>query len=359
MKVHQITEAPRKDPSFGIGAGSNTSMPKSVDIKPGILDPKGNKTFNVVDQDGKVIKRFSGASAEADANVHSDKIKKQISNDRLNRNMKQNQALGGEKDAKKSKVKPPKGPASKFTGLVGRWVKDFLLNSTLGKLLMRATGGTIGPLLTTGLNAVKFEEALDGYMRALVNNGFDPSDDCAVAGNIDLVNGKAPSDLLRAYKNCVQTLSETLIEIVLGIVFGGLSIWATVALLGALGIASAGVSIVAGLIIGGAFIVGGSQLTYEVGRAIGLIDAIDSYIADTLSWTSMCRIANMADFAQEMTGGILGDSTVIENKNFNKKSNSAVIKDLKAIIQSDPKLIAAFNKGKPKAKQVMAKAKAD
>ena len=57
--------------------------------------------------------------------------------------------------------------------------------------------------------------------------------------------------------------------------------------------------------------------------------------------------------------GLLGDSTVIENKNFNKKSNSAVIKDVKAIIQSDPKLIAAWNKGKPKVKQAMATAKED
>ena len=74
MKVHQITEAPRIEPNIGSSSGS-ASLPKSVDIKPGILDSKGNKTFNVVDQDGKVLKRFSGASAEADANIHSDKLK--------------------------------------------------------------------------------------------------------------------------------------------------------------------------------------------------------------------------------------------------------------------------------------------
>ena len=63
MKVHHITEAPepKVEPTFN-------KLPKSVDIKPGILDLKGNKTFSVVDQDGKVIKRFSGPSAEADAN---------------------------------------------------------------------------------------------------------------------------------------------------------------------------------------------------------------------------------------------------------------------------------------------------
>ena len=77
MKVHQITEAPRIEPNIGSSSGS-ASLPKSVDIKPGILDSKGNKTFNVVDQDGKVLKRFSGASAEADANIHRDKLKKQI-----------------------------------------------------------------------------------------------------------------------------------------------------------------------------------------------------------------------------------------------------------------------------------------
>ena len=67
MKIHQITEA---------------STPNSVDIKPGILDPKGNKIFNVVDQDGKIIKSFTGASAEADANTHRDKLTKQIADKR-------------------------------------------------------------------------------------------------------------------------------------------------------------------------------------------------------------------------------------------------------------------------------------
>ena len=67
MKIHQITEA---------------STPNSVDIKPGILDPKGNKIFNVVDQNGKILKSFTGASAEADANAHRDKLTKQIADKR-------------------------------------------------------------------------------------------------------------------------------------------------------------------------------------------------------------------------------------------------------------------------------------
>jgi len=97
MKVHHITEAPRIEPNANtrsmlrslsgvetprvaprLSATNTSSLPKSVDIKPGILDPKGNKTFNVVDQDGKVIKRFSGPSAENDANMHRDNLKRQI-----------------------------------------------------------------------------------------------------------------------------------------------------------------------------------------------------------------------------------------------------------------------------------------
>ena len=264
-------------------------------------------------------------------------------------------------DPKAGNAKPkPKGPASKFTGLIGRWTKDFLLNTTLGKMLMKTTGGAFGAVAATGFNLVKLEEALDGYMRACIKHGLTPGDNCNVAGNIDLENGKAPSDLLRAYKNCVQTFSEALIEIVLGFLFGVASIPVVIAVLGALSIASAGVAFVVGLIIGGAFIIGGTQLAYEIARAIGLIDALDGHIAKALSWATMCRIARIADTSQDMVPfGLLGDSTVIENKNFNKKSNSAVIKDVKAIIQSDPKLIAAWNKGKPKVKQAMATAKED
>ena len=272
----------------------------------------------------------------------------------------QNATLDLAKGSPPEKPIKPKGPASKFTGLIGRWTKDFLLNTWLGKTLMKTTGGAFGAVAATGFNLVKLEEALDGYMRACIKHGLTPGDNCNVAGNIDLENGKAPSDLLRAYKNCVQTFSEALIEIVLGFLFGVASIPVVIAVLGALSIASAGVAFVVGLIIGGAFIIGGTQLAYEIARAIGLIDALDGHIAKALSWATMCRIARIADTSQDMVPfGLLGDSTVIENKNFNKKSNSAVIKDVKAIIQSDPKLIAAWNKGKPKVKQAMATAKED
>lgn len=91
MKVHQITEAPRIEPTLGSSTATTPSGPtlsspggasslKSVDIKPGILDAKGNKTFSVVDQNGKVLQRFDGPNAEAKANEHSDKLKKQIAN---------------------------------------------------------------------------------------------------------------------------------------------------------------------------------------------------------------------------------------------------------------------------------------
>jgi hypothetical protein len=358
MKVHQITEEPsfdigdRIDPPPLKGIGTTLDSLESVDIKPGILDSKGNRMFNVVDQNGKTLKKFSGPNAEADANEHRDKLNKQI---KAAKPKNPKPKLTGDPKID-LKLKPDTGPASKLTGLLGRWIKDFFANTWIGKFLMKGVAAPIGVALVTAFNTIKLEEALDGYYRALRNHGLDPSDNCNVANSIDLVNGKAPSDLLRAYKNCVQTASEILIEIVLGALFGGLSIGVTIAVLSALGIASAGLSIVAGLIIGGAFVAGGSQLTYEIARAIGLIDIIDGYMAEAFSWTTMCRIARVADAAQDMSYGLLGDSTVIENKNFNKKSNSAVIKDLKAIIQSDPKLIAAFNKGKPKVKQVMSKA---
>ena len=66
-----------KQPIVKTPSVKTPSLPSSVDINPGLL-VNGYKTFNVVDQDGNVIKRFSGPSAEANANTHRDELKKTI-----------------------------------------------------------------------------------------------------------------------------------------------------------------------------------------------------------------------------------------------------------------------------------------
>jgi hypothetical protein len=66
-----------KQPIVKTPSVKTPSLPSSVDINPGLL-VNGYKTFNVVDQDGNVIKRFNGPSAEANANTHRDELKKTI-----------------------------------------------------------------------------------------------------------------------------------------------------------------------------------------------------------------------------------------------------------------------------------------
>lgn len=168
MKVHQITEAPRPriEPSLGnmrgpVSSGptlsrpGNSSLPKSVDIKPGILDPKGNKTFNVVDQNGKVLQRFDGPNAEADANEHRDKLKKQIANKPKAPAADKPKAPVADKPTAPAADKPadnkPKG--GKIKNLFRRFLKTTALGNLVGLGLLGQRVIEVGEEYATALDA--------------------------------------------------------------------------------------------------------------------------------------------------------------------------------------------------------------
>ena len=70
----------------------NTSIPK-FDMKPsGVLDDKGNKIYNVVDKDGKVVKTFKGPNAAGDAETFRDKQNAKIRKQGINVGGKQTNA---------------------------------------------------------------------------------------------------------------------------------------------------------------------------------------------------------------------------------------------------------------------------
>lgn len=131
MKIHQITEAPRVEPKLSLSGNPRAdiarikgikldpkvnvakNLPTSVDIKPGMLDKAGNKGFNVVDQDGKVIKRFTGPNAEADANTHRDNIKSKIKADVDAKNMQAKADADAKANAKYNNADAEKDPKAK------------------------------------------------------------------------------------------------------------------------------------------------------------------------------------------------------------------------------------------------------
>lgn len=166
MKVHQITEAPRVEPKLSLGnlpgsapsgptlsAPKTSAQPKSVDIKPGILDSKGNRMFNVVDENGKTLKKFSGPNAEADANEHRDKLKKQI---KAAKPKSTRPPLTGDpkKDLNQPKadIDKPK-PQSKFTKLF--------------------KGSIVGTFLGIGIGTASFLDVLAKYEKVLKLNAYN------------------------------------------------------------------------------------------------------------------------------------------------------------------------------------------
>ncbi|MDA8897237.1 hypothetical protein N9I97_00530 [bacterium] len=389
MKVHQITEAERIEPTISSSMANKLSGPtlsspggasslKSVDIKPGILDAKGNKTFSVVDQDGKVIKRFSGPSAEAKANEYSDKLKKQIkaakpkkTKPQLTGDPKKDLAApkgdaklkadNAELKARLDKIEAAQKEASK--GFFRKWVGRIV------KYLAILPG--VGVAIQTALNVPQLEDAFDAYLRSLADAGMTDPSKCKTIGVIVKGDKRVPQKVAEAYTRLVELTVELLFEVIIGVFTAATTPAAyagAAALFVALGITSGGVTVVLALIAGGAWLIGGPALIRKCFAALGVMEALENLIGTLAPLESMCRWANIVDDLQAlanvgigkpMTGGYVDDlfgesATIVE-----KKSSSAIKSDLEKIIKSDPEILAAYKKGKKLKPKFDAKLKAD
>ena len=207
MKVYQITEAPRVEPFVP------KTLPTSVDIKPGVIgtDLK-NKMWNVVDQDGKVLQRFTGASAEADANTARDKIQKQIKANVPPANTKDD--TGSEKKKAKStfdKIKKS-GPQIKS------WMK---------RHLSRIFGSSVA-----GIVIKSFE--ISGIV-SLYNSYFDEIysliESKAANANDDVIMGHS-MELKRIRAELVKNTTDLMIGSI-GMAFGSTSVLVSIAVVSA------------------------------------------------------------------------------------------------------------------------------
>ena len=362
MKVHHITEAPRIEPNIGSSSGS-ASLPKSVDIKPGILDSKGNKTFNVVDQDGKVLKRFSGASAEADANIHSDKLKKQIKAEKPKPKKPKPKLTGDPKKDLKATPKPKNDANKASKGFFRKWV---------GGIVKFFSIGILGNAIQVALNVPQLEDAFDAYLRSLAKAGMTDPTKCRTIGQISKDNKSVPQEVVDSYTKVVELTAELIIEGIVG-AFSALSTPIAYTLAAALfvklGIVSGGVTVVLSLIAGGAWLLGGPALIRSCFDALGVMDKIENLIGSTfLSLENSCRMANIIDAVQKTANvgigkpatfgnvdDLFGESAIIVAE----KSSSAIKSDLEKIIKSDPEILAAYKKGKKLKPKFDAKLKAD
>lgn len=301
MKVHQITEAPRIEPTLGnsrgtvtsgpkLSATSTSSLPKSVDIKPGILDSKGNKTFNVVDQDGKVIKRFTGPSAEADANTHRDNLKKQI---KAAKPAKTQPKLTGDPkkdltqpDTDKSKDTKPKG---KFTDKFKMGVKG---------------GGFLGLIVGAGLLGERIIEVGNDYAKALDDHNG---------------NTKHP-EVKKARAYLANICANAFVQLFTGIASGAVAAGVATKLLGAIPFAGWIAAIIGSA---GAIII----------QYVALKAAEDgAYIESLAAWL-------MARIDDELLANLMDDTNVESGKG---KVKNAMID----LIKSDPKIMQAYKLAK-------------
>ena len=300
MKVHHITEAPRIEPKIGgigtrtapsgpkLSSGSGPSLPKSVDIKAGILDPKGNKIFNVVDQNGKVLKRFTGPSAEADANTHRDNLKKQIKAAKSVKTSSQPKLTGDPKADLKADPKPEtdsKKPKAKFK--MG-W-KSF---------------GAFGAIISAGLLGQEIIESSGEYAEAIDRHNGDTSH----------------PDVQKARQYLANVCADAVVQLFLSIASGALA--GSIATRALVGIPGAGW--IAAILAGGATTI----VSYAASKA-----AKGEAFIDSIARWMMRNIDD--DLLRNLTDDVSAGSEKAQAKD--------AMKDL---ILNDPKMMQAFKKAK-------------
>ena len=300
MKVHHITEAPRIEPKIGgigtrtapsgpkLSSGSGPSLPKSVDIKAGILDPKGNKTFNVVDQNGKVLKRFTGPSAEADANTHRDNLKKQIKAAKPVKISSQPKLTGDPKADLKADPKPDadsQKPKAKFK--MG-W----------------KTFGAFGAIISAGLLGQEIIESSGEYAEAIDRHNGDTSH----------------PDVQRARQYLANVCADAVVQLFLSIASGALA--GSIASRALVGIPGAGW--IAAILAGGATTI----VSYAASKA-----AKGEAFIDSIARWMMRNIDD--DLLRNLTDDVSAGSEKAQAKD--------AMKDL---ILNDPKMMQAFKKAK-------------
>jgi len=300
MKVHHITEAPRIEPKIGgigtrtapsgpkLSSGSGPSLPKSVDIKAGILDPKGNKIFNVVDQNGKVLKRFTGPSAEADANTHRDNLKKQIKAAKPVKISSQPKLTGDPKADLKADPKPDadsQKPKAKFK--MG-W----------------KTFGAFGAIISAGLLGQEIIESSGEYAEAIDRHNGDTSH----------------PDVQKARQYLANVCADAVVQLFLSIASGALA--GSIATRALVGIPGAGW--IAAILAGGATTI----VSYAASKA-----AKGEAFIDSIARWMMRNIDD--DLLRNLTDDVSAGSEKAQAKD--------AMKDL---ILNDPKMMQAFKKAK-------------
>lgn len=238
-------------------------------------------------------------------------------------------------DKTASANKNPKPTSSRFA-----FIKRFLAG------LAKGGAGAVGSVVNFGLSAVSVEEELDQFLR-IIQKEYDTQ---YANGVKDPVWNQACQ---KAHDEVIDSTIEAVFKGVIASLLtaaAGAGIWGILAAV----IGTGGTSIIAAIVLGGAIGFLGTEGLYRLFRAGGLDESIREYLQE-----SLLSASNVEAWAKGVDavlsddpwfGGDPKESLQTESKsNINTKQAS---ENIKKVVQNNPELLKAFNKGKAKGLEV-------
>ena len=252
-----------------------------------------------------------------------------------------------------------KAPPKRWTTKTGRAFK------WIGALI----GDRVPSLGNFAFNAAALEDALDVYIRAIVDN--TPTNEAERLAYIEKTKSKDYKDLPQAvrfaYLDTIGIFTKTLMEGVVGVLISGLSISAAASLLALIGVSTSGIGFLLAIIGGAGILILGTNGLYSVLDSYGAFDYIEAnWIIPNLMPGAMLAMADSFDGTQLSWNAIIPNAdpfgeSVEESIDFDEiiestpqpVANPEADNKLKQLIKNNPELYAAFQKGKPEAMKVM------
>ena len=378
MKVHQITEAPKTEPSLGIGDGKPL---KGQSLKLNGVNYQW-KGANWIVTDTSEFKGKNppkkGAIADRNAKALLNQQAAKVNGANAKPTSTDNKPkLTG--DPKKDLVAPKKDLKPKVDE--DGWMQKLkkLANNKVTRFVGKFISGKLATLIVSALNFAQLEDALDAYLRALTSYGKKLNSQEEKKRYLENAKkGRLPNEVAEAYFICQEKWSKLIIEaFIAAFISGAVIIKGGAALAGLAGIIGTGpIGWIVAITAGGALIWGGTTLLGKVFDAIGMNDIVEDYVVQPiLSPNAMLSTGVAVDSFQEIIGIILdtGDAVpyiggvvpsgdlvrdsieldegyVLISEGKTIPSKSEIKSNLKALMKSEPKLAKAFNKGKQQGK---------
>ena len=221
--------------------------------------------------------------------------------------------LGGKKSRLAKLGKDLKGVRS--TGDAQKVAKHYWdTTENTRKMLSRWFGNRLARQFVTFLNIAALEDALDAYLRVVVEE-IDKGKTVEERNKIrDGIIKNKNKPVISAQLDVIEIFSKTIVQAIAIMIAGGYGIKVTLAWLATIGLTTGFVGWLAAVIAGGAMIWGGSELLMKIFDGIGLQDMIERQLMPYLTPERLNNWGNIADTIQDVVATVAGGAvaTVVD-----------------------------------------------